>query len=53
MMTYLGHSVLKEENITYRESRAEVSNRQVTKKNSNLLQEALEPHYIHEVGGKD
>ena len=30
-----------------------LSTGQVSEKNSDLLQEALEPHYIHEVGGND
>ena len=30
-----------------------MSTGQVSEKNSNLLKEALEPHYIHKVGGND
>ena len=32
---------------------SELSDGQVTEKDSDLLQEALEPRYIHEIGGGD
>ena len=32
--------------------RRDVSNREIEYENSVVLQEALEPHYIHQIGGK-